>query len=164
MARVAKFLKETWVMSFFLITFVGVWIYVALAEGVYAGGVEVALQVFLLYALYFAFLHSLSTKLDEFGSKDVLSAILIYVIFTMLLVILFASVWLKVKLRLGADQKNPSLIDAIYFSVVTFSTIGFGDVVPANNLGKLLLIAEAMLGTTHAAVFIAILFSKLKKS
>lgn len=39
-----------------------------------------------------------------------------------------------------------SFADALYFSVMTVSTVGFGDIVPASNLVRALAIVEVMLG------------------
>lgn len=46
-----------------------------------------------------------------------------------------------------------SIIDALYFSVMTISTIGYGDLVPTTALSKLFTIMFALLGI---GVFVAI--------
>src|SRR5713101_5285302 len=46
--------------------------------------------------------------------------------------------------------------DAIYFSVTTFSTLGLGDVTPVSNIGKLIVMAETILGYLMGGLFIAI--------
>ncbi len=38
-----------------------------------------------------------------------------------------------------------SMVDALYFSVMTMSTIGYGDLVPSSNLSKLFTIVYAFL-------------------
>jgi len=48
-------------------------------------------------------------------------------------------------------------LDGIYFSVVTFTTLGFGDIYPATVLGKVLVMAEVVVGYIMGGVFIAIL-------
>jgi hypothetical protein len=45
--------------------------------------------------------------------------------------------------------------DALYFSFVTLSTVGYGDITPASHLARTLACAEAMTGTIYVAVFIA---------
>ena len=49
----------------------------------------------------------------------------------------------------------------IYFSVVVFSTVGFGDIVPIGPLGKSVLIFEGMIGGLIMAVLIIALYKQL---
>jgi hypothetical protein len=44
---------------------------------------------------------------------------------------------------------------AIYFSLITLSTVGYGDIVPISNEARMLAALEAMIGTLFVAVFIA---------
>lgn len=54
-----------------------------------------------------------------------------------------------------ANVETP--IDAIYFSAVTFSTLGFGDIVPETDFGKILVIVEVAFGYIMGGLLIAIL-------
>lgn len=47
--------------------------------------------------------------------------------------------------------------DMIYYSVITFSTLGYGDITPLSNAAKLLVSAEVFLGMLINFLFIAIL-------
>jgi hypothetical protein len=44
---------------------------------------------------------------------------------------------------------------AIYFSLITLSTVGYGDIVPVSNVARMLAAMEAMIGTLYITVFIA---------
>src|SRR5262249_48115930 len=46
-------------------------------------------------------------------------------------------------------------IDALYFSFVTISTVGYGVITPLSSVARTLAGAEAMTGTIYVAVFIA---------
>jgi Ion channel len=48
---------------------------------------------------------------------------------------------------------------ALYFSFITLSTIGYGDIVPVSKVARLLAIVEAVLGTLYVTLFIARLVS-----
>ena len=48
-----------------------------------------------------------------------------------------------------------------YFSVVVFSTVGFGDIVPIGPLGKSIMIFEGIIGGLIMAVLIIALYKKL---
>jgi Ion channel/Pentapeptide repeats (9 copies) len=52
-------------------------------------------------------------------------------------------------------------IDAIYFSVTTFSTLGLGDVTPISDIGKLIVMLEVVLGYLMGGLLIAILVRRL---
>jgi hypothetical protein len=45
--------------------------------------------------------------------------------------------------------------DAFYFSFVTLSTVGYGDIVPASRLARMLAVMEATTGTLYVATLIA---------
>ena len=55
-----------------------------------------------------------------------------------------------------------NLVTAMYFSVVTFVTLGYGDIVPANDLGRIVCSLEALLGFTVFGLFIAVMSTKLR--
>lgn len=44
---------------------------------------------------------------------------------------------------------------AIYFSLITLSTVGYGDIVPVSNIARMLSAMEAIIGTLYITVFIA---------
>ncbi len=54
--------------------------------------------------------------------------------------------------------KSRPLIDYFYFEIITFTTVGYGDIVPRSAPGKLLAICTALLGTTHGVTFVALCF------
>lgn len=54
----------------------------------------------------------------------------------------------------GADEGLPEML---YFSGITFFTIGYGDIVPANGLGRLLAVVEGGIGFGFLAIIISYL-------
>lgn len=62
---------------------------------------------------------------------------------------LFLSMWSNQAFNVG----KLSFFDSIYFSVVTITTVGYGDIVPLSKLARLLVMAEIMTGLTYV-VFI----------
>jgi len=56
------------------------------------------------------------------------------------------------------DSNNPSeqlgWLNAYYFSIVTWTTLGYGDFRPANDATKLFVMLEALLGYIYMGVFI----------
>jgi len=47
-----------------------------------------------------------------------------------------------------------ALVDGLYFSVVTFATLGLGDVAPAGDVARVLAAGEALLGAFLTALFV----------
>lgn len=51
--------------------------------------------------------------------------------------------------------------EAVYFSVVTFTTLGYGDVLPLSALGKVLALVEVVIGYLMGGLLVAILTRKV---
>ena len=52
-----------------------------------------------------------------------------------------------------------SYLNMLYFSFITLTTLGFGDIVPVNEVAAVLTILEALVGQIYPAVFMALLVS-----
>jgi hypothetical protein len=63
----------------------------------------------------------------------------------------------------GSTKLRP-LIDYLYYEVITFTTVGYGDVTPLTVQGKLLSICTALLGATHGVTFVAIVLLALTRN
>ena len=53
------------------------------------------------------------------------------------------------------------LVDYLYYEIMTFTTVGYGDIVPTTAQGKLLAMCTALLGATHGVTFVAIVLLAL---
>jgi hypothetical protein len=56
---------------------------------------------------------------------------------------------------------KPGFLDAIYFSVSTFSTLGLGDITPISGIAKLVVMFEVIVGYLMGGLLIAILVRRL---
>jgi hypothetical protein len=60
----------------------------------------------------------------------------------------------------GSFSGTSETVDLIYFSFVTLTTVGNGDVVPLSVLGKRLAVFEAAMGSIYMAVIIAMIVGR----
>lgn len=67
------------------------------------------------------------------------------------------------------DYANPTMgnpigwLQSLYFSVITFTTLGFGDIIPINCIGQALATIEVMLGYLLLGTLIAILIRRITR-
>ncbi|MFZ5816669.1 MAG: potassium channel family protein [Bacillota bacterium] len=55
-----------------------------------------------------------------------------------------------------------SLLDVVYFTLLTFASGGYGDVLPVTALGKLLAMLTSLVGLTYGTILFAALFQWLR--
>lgn len=98
-------------------------------------------------------------RMREVGTNAILGAIVAYVLAT----VAFASLFELVELTqpgsftgLPVGQSRNDVANAlIYFSVISITTMGYGDITPATPLARSLASIEGMFGTLYLAVMIA---------
>jgi hypothetical protein len=93
--------------------------------------------------------------------QTVLGAISIYVFLGMFYAFAYQAVG-----NLGTDpffvqQKSATIADYLYFSFVTLTTTGYGDLTAAGGLGRAMAVTEALLGQIYLVTVIALLVSQL---
>ena len=62
----------------------------------------------------------------------------------------------------SATQTRP-LIDYLYYEVITFTTVGYGDIIPSTVPAKILAMFTALFGATHGVTFVAIVLQALTR-
>jgi hypothetical protein len=60
-----------------------------------------------------------------------------------------------------AQISDPGRSDFLYFSYITLSTTGYGDLTPAPDLGRTLAVAEALLGQIYLVTIVAVIVANL---
>jgi len=61
------------------------------------------------------------------------------------------------------DKRIPTRFTPYYFSIVTFTTLGFGDVTPLNLAAEICLVLEVVLGYVMLGGLISIFASKFAR-
>jgi voltage-gated potassium channel len=102
-----------------------------------------------------AFLIDIGILLEEFVTR--MSRLIVpasaFLSFYAILVIVFAAIYGIVShssdihhFRIGTEYRVLTYFEALYFSVVTLATVGYGDIVPASNLVRALVAVEVLIG------------------
>ena len=83
----------------------------------------------------------------------------------LLLGILFAVAYATIQDVSGTEffaGKQAGRDDFLYFSYTTLTTVGYGDLVAATNLGRSLAISEALLGQIYLVTVVALIVGNLR--
>lgn len=71
-------------------------------------------------------------------------------------VLVYATVYFSINDQIGfSNGEAHGPIDCLYFSMVTFSTLGYGDVLPKSSLARLLCGSEALIGAFTMGLVVA---------
>ena len=85
----------------------------------------------------------------------------------LLLGLLWAAIYLAMdafspgSIRMGSDSANRQT-ELLYFSLITLSTIGYGDIVPLSGEARILAALEGVTGVLYIATTVALLVSRFK--
>jgi voltage-gated potassium channel Kch len=60
------------------------------------------------------------------------------------------------------SEPVPERSDFLYFSYITLSTVGYGDLVPATDLGRMLAVAEALVGQIYLVTVVALIVANFR--
>lgn len=125
-------------------------------------GESVLMFIFFILAAVFSFRRVFED--DEVDLNRIAGAISIY----MLIGLIWASLYFFLCLMdpqafkglpsLGSEDVrhlNAALMDLVYFSYVTLSTLGYGDITPASRAAQSLAFVEAISGVMYIAVLVA---------
>jgi hypothetical protein len=66
-------------------------------------------------------------------------------------------------INLSGNSVLRNILQSIYFSTITFTTLGYGDIHPINDAGRVLAMSEAVLGAIFIALFIFVFGRKMMR-
>ncbi|NUN64132.1 ion transporter [Pseudanabaena biceps] len=95
-----------------------------------------------------------------FVNKNEDFAILLRILFT-LFAIIFVFSGLVFQIEHSTNPKFHNFLDAFYFSVFTMTTVGYGEVMPQSNAGKLTTVIMVLTGIALIPVQLSELFKRL---
>jgi hypothetical protein len=95
--------------------------------------------------------------------KTVMGALCIYVLLGMLWAFTFGAIGAIQEGPFFAQENDATLADFLYFSFVTLTTTGYGDLTAAGGLGRAVAVLEALLGQLYLVTVVAVIVSRLAR-
>jgi hypothetical protein len=93
--------------------------------------------------------------------RTVFGSLCIYLFIGLMFALVYSSIALLGGEPFFAQTDDPSGLDYIYFSFVTIATVGFGDLSPATDLGRMAAVIEGIGGQLYLVVVVALFVSNL---
>lgn len=83
-----------------------------------------------------------------------------WALWTLLVVTIFSGIYTSVEIDYG-DYETP--LSPLYYSVVTLTTLGYGDVLPASTAGQIVAMAEVIIGYVMLGGLLSIFSNKMAR-
>jgi hypothetical protein len=96
--------------------------------------------------------------------RTVMGALCIYVLLGMLWAFTFGAIGALQTEPFFAQITGATTADFLYFSFVTLTTTGYGDLTAAGGLGRAVAVLEALLGQLYLVTIVAVIVSRLAQS
>lgn len=94
-------------------------------------------------------------------SATILGALCIYLLIGMFFASLFGTVAALGDAPFFVGRAAPRFVDFLYFSFVTMTTVGYGDLTAATDLGRMLAISEAVIGQLYLVSVVALVIGNV---
>ena len=103
---------------------------------------------------------------STFGSKRITHFLISYIITVFMIIFLFAGAYLSNpdEFLVQGINNNLSFGEALYFSTITITTVGYGDITPLSKINRFLAATEAFLGMTINVALLGYVLSTGKLS
>ena len=115
---------------------------------------------------YGYYIYSLHSQYNDIQSSQLLDLVYLYIVVGALIIAIYAFYYASFDLigSNGSMAWEGNIAQATYFSIVTFTTLGFGEFIPKNDIARYIVSSEAILGTLHMVTLVSLWLSKLNKN
>jgi hypothetical protein len=117
----------------------------------------------LVLAVLGAIIRRMTTHLTVSGST-VLAGLCIYLLIGLLYATIYGFIASWGEGRMFVQNTSPDSIDTLYFSLITMTTVGYGDLTPAGSVPKMLAASEALIGQMYLVTAVALLVGNLGRT
>lgn len=131
----------------------------------YSVGLSIAAVTLIASSLLIFFQIVLLMPFRDNGSEfklDVWRLLLDTMISSLFMIVAFSVLYRNVGLVQNNLDLRPTALDAIYFSSVTFSTLGYGDFAPQPSI-RIIAAAQALLGNLHLGMIVGATFAAIRR-
>ena len=128
--------------------------------GSIVGALSSLVSTALVIACVFFIFRRLSTH-PTISRQTVLGSLCVYLFGAMLFAMVYSMITQISGQPFFAQTDTPSALDYIYFSFITIATVGFGDLSPATDVGKMAVVVEAITGQLYLVVVVALFVSRI---
>ena len=90
-----------------------------------------------------------------------MGALCVYLLFGMIFSGVYAVAGHLEDGRLFVQQDSFTSTDTLYFSLITLTTVGYGDLTASGNLGRSVAVLEALFGQVYLVTVVALLVSNM---
>lgn len=85
----------------------------------------------------------------------VLGAVCVYLVFALMWGLAYELLWTQSPSAFAVPQGSDTAESFMYFSFVTITTLGYGDITPRSGFARVLSVTEAMVGQLYLVVLVA---------
>ena len=139
----------------------------AVVAGMGGGRFASALVSSVIAVLVLAAIASIMSRAKEHATitiRTVFGALCLYLMIGLFYSALFPTIALLADQPFFAQAGARGSVDYLYFSYVTMSTVGYGDLTAASNLGKMLAVSEALIGQMFLVTVVALVVTNIGRS
>jgi len=98
---------------------------------------------------------------DRVTAQTVFGALSVYMLIGLFYATVYGTIAALSSAPFFAQVPHASSTDIVYFSYVTLSTTGFGDLTPAGSTGRMIAVSEALVGQLYLVTVVALLVSNI---
>jgi hypothetical protein len=98
---------------------------------------------------------------ERISVSTVMGTLCIYLFIALLFAVVFVTISLLSGEPFFAQKTDPTAVDFIYYSVITISTTGYGDLSPLGNLGRMMAAVEVIVGQLFLVTVVALLVGNM---
>jgi Ion channel len=128
--------------------------------GSIVGALSPLVSTALVIACVFFIFRRLSTH-ATISRRTVLGSLCVYLFGAMLFAMVYSMIAQISGKPFFVQTDAPLALDYLYFSFITVATVGFGDLSPATNVGKMAVVVEAITGQLYLVVVVALFVSRI---
>ena len=115
------------------------------------------LSIYLGFLILIVPLGALGLLKERLANQEYLKGMVGYLSVIMVVIIYFAGIYIDQGLVIEGTEIKGDVYNSIYFSIVTFTTLGYGDIHPTEGV-RLWASLEALIGYMHLGILTAVAF------